>query len=265
MVFRVCTLADSPGRAGQVSLTRVHGYNLTMAKSQPFPGPATAGWSFRDPGGLERHGRAAVRLDTLALGLFGILFVAVKRNRTAAFDLATALRIQGLRSPFFDRLMTAASWPGFPPQSRLIPPGIAAVLWLRRRRLEAVLQLAAWGTAALSTVVKAVTQRPRPLPPDVRVALAKLGGSSFPSGHVLTYVGVYGFAAYLADGFIRQPPRRAVAVLPLVGLVALVGPSRIYQGHHWPTDVIASYLLGLASLLGLIEAHARLRRSRALA
>ena len=37
----------------------------------------------------------------------------------------------------------------------------------------------------------------------------------------------------------------------LLALLALVGPSRIYQGHHWPTDVTASYLLGTSYLVGL--------------
>ena len=37
----------------------------------------------------------------------------------------------------------------------------------------------------------------------------------------------------------------------LTALLALVGPSRIYQGHHWATDVSASYMLGFSYLLGI--------------
>ncbi|MGZ8874624.1 MAG: phosphatase PAP2 family protein [Halobacteriota archaeon] len=37
----------------------------------------------------------------------------------------------------------------------------------------------------------------------------------------------------------------------LLAMVGLVGPSRIYEGHHWPTDVTASYLLGTAYVIGL--------------
>jgi membrane-associated phospholipid phosphatase len=46
-------------------------------------------------------------------------------------------------------------------------------------------------------------------------------------------------------------------VASLAVLLALVGPSRIQQGHHWATDVAASYLLGLAYLLVLVEAFGR--------
>ncbi len=215
-----------------------------------------------EPPDAHARRRAGLRVDVLALVAFVGVFAAVRAKRTTAADLAITLRLQGRRSGTFDRLMSVVSWPGFPPQSRLIPPGIAAFLFLRRRRLEAGFQLAAWGTALFSSVVKEVTRRERPLAPEVRVVVANLGGSSFPSGHVLTYVGVYGFAAHLANSLIRSRWLRAAVIAPFVGLVALIGPSRIYQGHHWPTDVLASYLLGIASLIGLTTAYSRWKGTR---
>jgi undecaprenyl-diphosphatase len=214
-----------------------------------------------DPIGAPARRRAAFRLDVAALLSFLVVFGLVRARRTEAFDLAITLRLQGRQSASFDRLMTAVSWPGFPPQSRLSPPALAAALFLRGRRLEAAAQGAAWGTAVVSTAVKEVTRRERPVPPNVRVVVATLGGSSFPSGHVLTYVGVYGFAAHLANGLVGQRVLRAILLAPSVGLVALIGPSRIYQGHHWPTDVLASYLLGLAYLLGLTAIYDRRKRT----
>ncbi len=56
------------------------------------------------------------------------------------------------------------------------------------------MQLRAWGTAGLSTVIKSFMRRPRPVAgTDLRVVAAELGGTSFPSGHVLSYVGTYGW------------------------------------------------------------------------
>jgi membrane-associated phospholipid phosphatase len=212
--------------------------------------------------GAARRRRSVLRIDLLALAAFGLVFAAVRLNRTAAFDVAIALRIQGRRRRTLGRVMTAISWPGFPPQSRMIPPAMIAGLWRRRLRLEAAFQAAAWATALFSTALKGVTQRPRPLAPQVRVAVAQLGGSSFPSGHVLTYVGVYGFAAHLANGLIRPAAVRRAVVGGLVGLVAAIGPSRIYQGHHWPTDVLASYFLGISYLVGLAALYDRLKRGQ---
>jgi undecaprenyl-diphosphatase len=72
---------------------------------------------------------------------------------------------------------------------------------------------------------------------------------------VITYVGTYGFAAYLAETLLRDRAGRRLIVAALTGMVLLVGPSRIYLGHHWPTDVAASYLLGTSYLVVLIAIH----------
>jgi undecaprenyl-diphosphatase len=192
---------------------------------------------------------------------FGLIFAAVRSRRSEAIDLALTIRLQRRRRPWLDRLMTAASWPGFPPQSRLIPPVAIGGLWILRFRTEAAFEAAAWGTGALSTVLKTAMERPRPVAgTDLRVVAAPLGGSSFPSGHVITFVGTYGFLAYLADTLIRDRATRRLATAGLVGLVLLVGPSRIYQGHHWPTDVSASYLLGTSYLLVVIGGYRAVKR-----
>ena len=105
----------------------------------------------------------------------------------------------------------AVSWLGFPPQSRVLPaepPSLDRALPARGG-----FQLAAWGTALLSTIVKWFMRRPRPIAgTDLRVVAAPLGGSSFPSGHVLTYVGIYGWLAIMANLLIRPALPRRLAV-----------------------------------------------------
>ena len=194
---------------------------------------------------------------------FGALYVLVRRNRTAAFDAALTLRFQASRNRALDGLMTAASWPGFPPQSRIIPPTIIAALAAAGLRIEALFQGLAWGTALVSEVVKRFMGRARPVAgTDLRVVAAPLGGSSFPSGHVLTFVGTYGFLAFLVATLLRPVATRRVIVAFLAGLIALVGPSRIQKGHHWPTDVTASYLLGTSYLVGVVGLYRRVKARR---
>jgi undecaprenyl-diphosphatase len=205
---------------------------------------------------------SARRFILADLGLFAALLLAVKADASAAFDLSLTLRLQAARSRWLGGFLRAVSWPGFPPQSRIIPPIVIALWWATGRRLAAAFQVVGWGTALVSTLVKAVVRRPRPMPPQVEVVVAPLGGTSFPSGHVLTYVGFYGSLAYLLAVELENEAARTVAVSFLAGLLALVGPSRIQQGHHWPTDVLASYLLGSAYLLALIEVHERVAEAR---
>lgn len=192
-----------------------------------------------------------------ALTGFGALFALVRARRSDAFDLAVTLKLQGAERPWLRRAMAVVSWPGFPPQSRVIPPVVIATLAVSGRPVDAGFQAAAWSGAALSTVLKVMIRRPRPLPPAVRVVVAPLGGTSFPSGHVLTYVVFYGFLAHLVGAHARPTVAGRAAVVGLLGLIALIGPSRVEEGHHWTTDVAASYLVGTAALLGLIELHDR--------
>jgi undecaprenyl-diphosphatase len=206
--------------------------------------------------------RTTSELVLLLPGIAGFAALAflVRARRTEAADLAISLRIQALKHPAIERAMAVVSWVGFPPQSRLIPPGVAAGLWLGRARLEAIMLLGAWGSALLSTIVKTFMRRPRPVAgTDLRVVAARLGGSSFPSGHVLTYTAVYGWLAVVADVLIRPDRLRRLVVAGLAALVAGVGPSRIHLGHHWPTDVTASYLLGSSYLAALVVIYRRLK------
>lgn len=230
----------------------------TRRPSLPMPAAVVA-----PPRVAVRRGRLAGWAAWLALAGFSAVFGLVQARRSDAIDLAITLKLQRRSHPRLAALMERVSWPGFPPQSRIIPAAVAAVLLAARLRLEAAFLLGAWGTALLSSAVKAVMRRPRPVAGvDLRVVTAPLGGSSFPSGHTITYVGVYGFLAYLAHALLRPVAWRRAVVGSLVGLVALVGPSRIHQGHHWFTDVIASYLLGLAYLIGLTSLYRRVKAVR---
>jgi membrane-associated phospholipid phosphatase len=190
-----------------------------------------------------------------ALAGFGAVFALVRAKRSEAFDLAVTLKLQGAERPWLRRTMALVSWPGFPPQSRIIPPVLIGTLAFSGRRVDAAYQAAAWGGAAISTVLKEIMRRPRPLPPAVQVVVAPLGGTSFPSGHVLTYVMFYGFLAHLLAVHGRADPADRAATIALLGLIAMIGPSRVEEGHHWTTDVAASYLVGTAALLGLIQLH----------
>ena len=210
------------------------------------------------------RGRTASTIAWASLVGFAALFGLVKARRSDALDLAVTLRLQANRHVLLDRVMGLVSWPGFPPQSRVIPPIGIGLLFLLSLPIEAAFLVAAWGAALLSTAVKSLVRRQRPVAGEkLRVVVAPLGGSSFPSGHVLTYVGFYGFAAYLAEVLVRPVALRRTIVGTLLGLVALVGPSRIQQGHHWFTDVTASYLLGTSYVVALAALYRRVKAHRA--
>ena len=74
---------------------------------------------------------------------------------------------------------------------------------------------------------------------------------SYPSGHVVYATTVFGLLAWLA----WRHGRRDVAVV-LAGLVVAMGPARVLNSAHLPSDVIGGYLLGSAWLLLVLTAYA---------
>lgn len=208
------------------------------------------------------RGRDSSIYVLLALSVFAVLLNLVRQNKTAATDAAITLRAQKANHPYFDRLMKLVSWPGYPPQSRIIPGALAALLWSLGLRLEAIFQMAAWGAGVFSTVIKRILRRRRPTDDHtgIRVHIANISGSSFPSGHVLIYTSVYGFFAFLANIWVKSDRMRRSIVGGILGLLTLVGPSRIYLGHHWFTDTVASYLLSTSYLVVLTRVYRRVKR-----
>lgn len=105
-----------------------------------------------------------------------------------------------------------------------------------------VLGAATIGIAALGVqLVKAVVARDRP---DALDPLIVERGFSFPSGHASLSMVAYGIlAVLLARAFLPGSVR--IFLIAAVGvLVFLVGLSRVWLGAHYPTDVIAGWLIG---------------------
>ncbi|MBA2277040.1 MAG: phosphatase PAP2 family protein, partial [Chloroflexia bacterium] len=80
---------------------------------------------------------------------------------------------------------------------------------------------------------------------------------SFPSGHVTGAVLFYGLVFVLA-GRIRDPLLRRMVRVAALGPLVLVGFARVWDGAHWPTDVLGAYALGMALLAGLVALYRRL-------
>jgi undecaprenyl-diphosphatase len=76
------------------------------------------------------------------------------------------------------------------------------------------------------------------------------------------FIGFFGFLFFLALAILRPGWLRGLMLAFLGGLVLLIGPSRVYVGEHWPSDVLGAYLLGGIALWLAIRIY-RSRRPRA--
>jgi undecaprenyl-diphosphatase len=74
-------------------------------------------------------------------------------------------------------------------------------------------------------------------------------GNSFPSGHVIRAVIVYGLLAFVIRRLSASTRVRALATASAVAIIALVCIDRLYLDVHWESDVIGGLLLGAIALL----------------
>jgi membrane-associated phospholipid phosphatase len=121
-----------------------------------------------------------------------------------------------------------------------------AVLWRRRERIDAVFVAFAFlGAQVLSSGMKLGFRRERPFFPD---PLASESTFSFPSGHALVSLAVYGSIALMLGRRLRRRSDRIVLFGTTGLLVLAIGFSRLYLGVHFLSDVLAGFAAGAAWL-----------------
>ena len=98
-----------------------------------------------------------------------------------------------------------------------------------------------WITLIIGLILKILFGRARPL--TEYAANIRVDAFSFPSGHASGSIIAYGLLAYIAWQVLPQP-WSSIVVVALIALIILIGISRIYLGAHFPSDVIAGWLLG---------------------
>ena len=132
------------------------------------------------------------------------------------------------------------------------------IFWRRRERIDAAfVALAALGAQVLSTGMKLGFRRDRPFFPD---PLATESTFSFPSGHALVSLAVYGSIALVLARRLSSHIERALLLGATALLVIAIGFSRLYLGVHFLSDVLAGYAAGaawLAFLYVVLEVRAR--------
>jgi undecaprenyl-diphosphatase len=128
---------------------------------------------------------------------------------------------------------------------------LAVAAWRRCRAVGVVVVVAMLLRPLVEFVVKAVVGRDRP---DLD-RLVPGNGPSFPSGHVLAAVALWGLVPLVMTLYTRRRAVWWVAVWTSMALIVAIGASRTYLGVHWFTDVLGGMILGTFFLLGAERLH----------
>jgi membrane-associated phospholipid phosphatase len=210
-------------------------------------------------------GRKAVSRGTMFLAFYlwllsGLVMLSYFAKFTDLFpgDMTITAQLQKRRWPWLRNFFYAVSEIGFPKWAVPQTIGLATVFWMLRFRVEAFFILLTSSATLLNALVKRLIKRPRPTQELVTVVRV-INEPSFPSGHVMYYTNFYGLLIYLLSANWRSGKLRNALIAACTMLIASIGPSRVYLGAHWPSDVMAGYLYGSMWFIGLMTIYLRVK------
>lgn len=206
--------------------------------------------------------------DDRSIGLWLVMAVV----GLAGFAAFTVLLLNHWMPPFDQPLLdTARQWQSLEVLWRIISEsanipliviGVGLVLFLfftKRRREAVIVAVILIAVTAGSEAVKQLVHRDRPSGTDPNIPGVVY---SFPSGHVLEALTIFGILAIRA---VRSRLSRVIQALIVIAVVVdadLVAVARVALAAHWPSDTIASFLgaIGVLGVYGLLT-HQRPDRS----
>lgn len=183
---------------------------------------------------------------SILVALFLFITGIVVADKTAVFDNKIYSLVRLLDSNFFDNYFIFITKFGNP----IVVVTIVLILILLFRNNDGLLLgFVAANSALTNQLLKYIIKRERPLV----VKLIEQGGYSYPSGHAMISLSIYGFLLYLVFKKINNKfIKYSIGGLLLI-LILSVGVSRIYLGVHYASDIIGGYLLALIELILIIE------------
>ncbi|GAA3050239.1 phosphatase PAP2 family protein [Streptomyces roseofulvus] len=194
-----------------------------------------------------------------SLALLLLVLVMAGWSPLLSFDRAVdeALHRSAVDHPGFTRVNRVFSdWVWDPWTLRALAFAVVVLLVRSGRR-----RLAWWvaGTvvaaAGVQQAVKALVGRERP---EWRDPVDSASFAAFPSGHAMTAAVVCGLLLWVVALVGREPWRGwgTLAGLAVVSVLG-VGWTRIYLGVHWPSDVLAGWLMGWSCVAVAVVSYRR--------
>jgi undecaprenyl-diphosphatase len=216
---------------------------------------APAGW-WKRLAGVAPRDRLELELLVGALAVLGLVFLffhlagEVLEGDTQKFDTRILL---ALRDPHDPSVPIGPAWLqsgaldltalGSSTVLGLATFSICGFLLLQGMARTAVFVfVASAGGWLLNDALKLAFHRARP---DVVPHLRQVFTTSFPSGHAMGAAAVYLTLGALMMRVVERPITKWYCMTIATLMTILVGASRVYAGVHYPTDVVAGWLMGL--------------------
>ena len=195
----------------------------------------------------------------IAIVVLSVAFVAMTVAITAGMfttlDLQVALAMHSVWQESLHRLFQLIAELGGIELTSILMVALFFYLWRGGFGADALVVGAFIGADALEVLYKSLLYHPGPprsLSHSDGPSLTEVAGTlgnSFPSGHVVRTVVVYGLLAFVIRRLAPSPAVRFLAIPVAITVIVLVAFDRLYLDVHWESDVIGGLLLGGIALV----------------
>lgn len=179
-------------------------------------------------------------LSLLLLICFIVLAWSLNTAIVDAFDTQIIQAIQTIKHPFLTIVMRFFSFLGDTIQVMIISVILFFIQYkVFHHRKELILfSIVLLGSTALNIGLKAYYHRERP----TLYTMVTEESFSFPSGHSMAALSLYGIITFLLWRHIPRQSGRIVLLSISSFILLMIGISRVYLGAHFPSDALGAYL-----------------------
>ena len=185
----------------------------------------------------------------LGIVLVGFAFAAALRNGQLllTWDAPIQRSVEANRTALLDTIFLTVSRLGSQIPVLVLGTLAAIATWRRCRAVSTALVVATFGRPVVEFLIKVVVDRQRP---DLE-RLVPGNGPSFPSGHVMAAIALWGLLPLVVSLYTRSRRVWWASLWTSTVIIVAVAASRVYLGVHWFSDVSMGMVAGGIFLLGV--------------
>lgn len=249
-------MANKPDHASLLDRAAPSSWFLLRALGQPLQ-RLVKEWRLL-PFPLRRRSVRILLLGWLATGIVMVVLGAVSKSLSVAGRLAFESQLLDQMVAQIPLSFDQAIWMGAPSNPVFLTTltlGLGLIAAWRRYPLTSLTIFASFFMVDVVIILGWLTWN-RPRPELVYGGAAVPGLQSFPSGHMAQATAVYGLLLYLWWHYSRNRVEQLLVLSATSGLLALIALTRFRLGVHWPSDVVAGFVIGLVwAILLAIALH----------
>ena len=157
--------------------------------------------------------------------------------------MAYNLFVEKLRSPNLNKVMLLVATLSNTPVTVIFI--IVLLILIKDKKIALTIPADLLLITIINQILKLIIQRPRP----IGYRLIEIGEYSFPSGHAMTSMALYGFLIYLSYKLIKNKNLKIFFITACILIIIIIGISRIYLGVHYCSDVLAGWSISIIYLI----------------